>query len=92
MMIPPFLMRLKVVNREHDLNLWLPLVLAWLLLGVLALALAPLVLLVALLAWPFGWGKPLLLLGPHTYTCLCALRDLRIDMRRGADVTLVYFL
>jgi len=92
MNIPPCLMRLKVINSEHHINLWLPLFLAWLILGALALALSPLVALLVIVLWPFGWGEFLLLLGPFVYRCVCALRGLSVDIRKKTEIVRIYFI
>ena len=52
MNIPPFLMRLKLVDKRTRINLWIPLFLAWLIAGLLGLALSPLILLMVLLLYP----------------------------------------
>ncbi len=92
MMFPPLLMRLKIVNEEHHVNLWLPLFLAWIILLALFIVLSPLILLAVLIAWPFGWGEFLLMIGPSIYSCLCSLHDLRIDVSKGQEATLIYFV
>jgi hypothetical protein len=84
-------MRLKVINERDHINLWLPLFLAWIIVGALALALSPLMALAVMIAWPFGWGEFMLMIGPAIYECLCHLRDLRVDVSRGREITLIYF-
>jgi hypothetical protein len=91
MTIPPMLMRLKVINAEHHLNLWLPLFLVWLLMLVLALVLAPLVAVLVILLWPWGWGETLLLLGPAIYRLLCALHGFSMDIDKPEETILIYF-
>jgi hypothetical protein len=92
MNIPPCLMRLKIINPEHRINLWLPLFLVWIILGALALALSPLIALLVILLWPLGFGEFLLLLGPHIYNCICQLRGLSIDINDKSGIVLVYFI
>jgi hypothetical protein len=92
MSIPPCLMRLKIINEEHHVNLWLPLFLVWIILGVLALVLSPLVALLVILLWPLGWGEFLLLLGPYVYNCVCSLRGLSVDINNKSGIVLVYFI
>lgn len=92
MNIPPFLMRLKLVDKRTRINLWIPLFLAWLIAGLLGLALSPLILLLVLLLWPTGWGKFLWLFGPHLYSVLCELRHLEVDVQgRQNEQVLIYF-
>jgi hypothetical protein len=92
MNIPPLLMRLKIINPEHHINLWLPLFLAWLVLGALALVLSPLIALLVILLWPLGWGEFLLLLGPYVYNCVCAARGLSVDIRKKEEIVRIYFI
>jgi hypothetical protein len=91
MSIPPCLMRLKVVDSEHHINLWLPLFLAWIILLALYILLSPLLAVLIVILWPVGWGEFLLMIGPTVYDCLCSLRDLQVDVRKGSDVVLIYF-
>jgi len=92
MSIPPLLMRLKLVDPKNRVNLWIPLFLVWLIAGLLALALSPLILLLVLLLWPTGWGKFLWQFGPRLYAVLCALRHLEVDVQgKGKEQVLLYF-
>jgi hypothetical protein len=92
MNIPPCLMRLKIINADHYINLWLPLFLVWIILGALALALSPLVALLVIILWPFGWGEFLLLLGPFVYNTVCALRGLSVDINKKSEIVRIYFI
>ena len=85
---PPLLMRLNISGRRHC-TLWLPLFLLWPVVAALAIVLAPLVLLAALILWPFVWGKLLLFSGPWLLRCLCALRGLELDINRGNQTLLM---
>lgn len=91
MSMPPCLMRLKVIDEEHNINLWLPLFLVWIFLAALYVVLSPLLAVLILILWPLGWGEFLLMIGPTIYNFLCSLRDLKVDIRKGGDVVLVYF-
>jgi hypothetical protein len=92
MNIPPCLMRLKIINAEHRINLWLPLFLVWLILGALALVLSPLVAVLVIILWPLGYGEFLLLLGPFVYNCVCALRGLSVDVKNKREIVRIYFV
>ncbi len=89
---PPLLMRLKVSDRERDVDLWLPLFLAWVILLVLAIALSPLTLFLIIILWPTSWGKFILLAPANLYRVLAALKDLQVDVnkKQGGRVN-VYF-
>lgn len=67
----------------------LPLFLAWLLIGALLLLLLPLVLLAAILSWPFGWGWPLLRMYGQVFVLIGSLSGLQfdVDSRHGDKVT-----
>lgn len=91
MSVPPLLMRLKTIDRDHHVNLWLPLFLVWILLLAIAIALSPIVCILAIILWPFGWGETLVLLGPALYRIVCSLRGLSIDIRKPNQVVLIYF-
>ena len=80
MSLPPSLLRVRIQGAKRRFGLWLPLFLAWPPLVLLALALFPLVLLLAALLWHRGWGKPLLLAGPAFFRLFCALRGLLIEV------------
>ncbi|MBN1188365.1 MAG: hypothetical protein JXA46_01320 [Dehalococcoidales bacterium] len=92
MNIPPCLMRLKIINSEHHINLWLPLFLAWIILGALALVLSPLVAVLVVVLWPLGWGEFLLLLGPYVYKCVCSTRGLSVNVNNRSEVVRIYFV
>ena len=92
MSMPPGLMHLRVHSEEHHFGLWLPLFLAWLILAIFALALAPIFLILILVLWPYGWGKFLLLLGPRIFAVLCALGGLKVDINNKKEQVIVSFV
>ena len=81
---PPMFIRLKIPyrNRRGNFGLWLPIFLAYPFILALAILLAPLVLIAALIAWPSGWGRTILLSGPMAFCLLWSLRGLRVDVRQ----------
>jgi hypothetical protein len=91
MNFPPMLMRLKIIDGDRRINLWLPIFLVWLLILLVAIIISPLICLAVILLWPWGWGEMLLLLGPAVYRVLCALRGLQVDIQRPGETILVYF-
>jgi hypothetical protein len=91
MSFPPMLMRLKIINPERRVNLWLPLFLVWIFLFLIALALSPLICVLVILLWSSRWGEMLLLLGPAIYRMLCALHGLEVDIRNPNEIVLIYF-
>jgi hypothetical protein len=90
MKIPPCLMRLRLTDSKHRFNLWIPLSFVWIIAGLLALALSPLIFLLVLLLWPTGWGKFLWHLGPRFYDLICALKGLEVDVRSKDQVQICF--
>ncbi|MFC1919767.1 hypothetical protein ACFLWX_03140 [Chloroflexota bacterium] len=84
MMVPPTLVRLRVLQRDKNVRLWFPLCILFPLVLAFALLLLPFVLLGVFVLWYSGWGKTLLLAGPAMYRLFCALRGLEIDIKQGS--------
>ena len=64
----PMLMRLKVRPRDKKgVSLWLPVILAWILLWALMILIFPLMLLAALVTWRRGPGIMLLFIYPMLF-------------------------
>ena len=85
MIWPPALLRIRIRNEKRRFGLWLPLFLVWPFFVLAAMAMFPLVLLLALLLWPKGWGRTLLLMGPWVFRMFCALRGVVIDVKSGTN-------
>ena len=83
MIWPPSLLGFHVSSVKRGFGLWLPLFLVWPPFVLAALAMFPLVFLLALLLWPIGWGRTLLLAGPWFFRMFCSLRGLVIDVKSG---------
>ena len=92
MILPPSILRLRVQNEQHRFGLWLPLILIWPLIVLAALVLAPLVLVLAIVLWPAGWGRPLLLAGPRLFGLFCALRGLEVRVEQPKERVIVHFM
>lgn len=82
---PPSIMRLHLAGRKRTLRLWLPIVLIWPFALLLGIALAPLVLLAALVLGPSGKGKSAILLGPRLFYTFCCLRGMRVQVAGHGD-------
>jgi len=91
MKCPPSIMRLRILNNNRSVQLWLPLFPVYLILFIFALLLAPLVLIIGLLLWPWGWGRTLILIGPYLYRVICALRGLEVNIQKKDEQFLVFF-
>lgn len=90
-MIPLF-MRLRVGRNPKKHGLLLPVFLVWILLFALMLVLLPLVLLAALITWPSGQGKWLLLTYPLLISVLFHLSGLHIEVEQADQNILIAFL
>ena len=91
MMIPPSILRVRVLGDDRRVSLWIPLILVWPLAVALYLVLLPFILLAAVVTWRSGWGKPILLMGPVLFRLYCALRGLEVDVAERRRSVLVYF-
>lgn len=77
----PLVMRLMVRPKQgRGFNLWLPVILIWVLVAALLLLLLPFVLLAALLTWRSGPGKGLLLIYPLMGGVLWNLAGLHVEV------------
>lgn len=91
-MWPPLFMKIHVVeNGKTKIRLWIPIFIVWLILLVLAIALAPLIIIVALILWPRSLGKKILLLGPAFFYLLGSMRGLNILTQNPKDQVCIYF-
>ena len=90
-MFPPSVLRIRVRDNDHNIGLWLPLILVWPLVVLVDIVLSPLILLLSLILWPSGYGKPLLFAGPLVFRLFCALRGLTVSVEQRSERVLVYF-
>ena len=88
---PPAFLRLRVRSPQRHFGLWLPLFPIWPLALVLALALSPFIVVLALFMWPWGGGKKLLLSGPTLFRLVCSLRGFHIDVQTHSEQVFVSF-
>ena len=89
---PPLIMGLHVKREGRmGIRLWLPLFLVYPLLVVLALLLLPLLLIVALLLLPLGWSWAVIMVCPRLYGVICALRGLKVDIKKKDERIFVSF-
>ncbi len=91
MIWPPSVLRLRIHNRDRRLGLWLPLFIIWPPIVLLALAIFPLVIVIAVLLWPIGRGKRVLLAGPLLFSVFCSLRGLEIDVAGPGEQVFIAF-
>jgi hypothetical protein len=93
MSYPPLLLRLDISKTEQPRRtvLWLPIFLAWLILAAIFIALLPLILITALVACFFGWGKTVLLFIPLVGNCICHLHGLEVNVEQKDRVIFISF-
>ncbi len=85
MIWPPSLLVFRIRNAQREFGLWLPLFLVWPLFIMVAMIMLPFVILLAVLLWPSGWGRTMLLTGPWLFRMFCALRGLMINVKSGTS-------
>lgn len=88
----PVIMKLQISERERrTFGLWIPVIIAWIVLGALLVLLFPLLLLAAILAWPSGYGRRILAVYPFLGTILFNLSGLHIELGRTDRHILIDF-
>jgi hypothetical protein len=90
---PPLLLRLDIARDECPRHtvFWLPIFLAWLFLAAILIALSPLIILAALVALPFGWGKSVILFIPLVCNVICNLHGMEINVEKKDSVLFLSF-
>lgn len=91
MMLPPSILRVRVLDDDSRVSLWIPLILVWPLVVVIYLLFLPCIIVAAILTWRRGWGRPILLGGPALFRLYCSLRGLEINVTETNQSVLVYF-
>lgn len=88
----PMIMRIHIVqDNKKKAGLILPLFIAWILLLPFIIISIPFVLLAALILWPSGYGKTILLTGPAVLMVVSALSHLHVDVEGKKGKTLIWF-
>jgi hypothetical protein len=90
-MIPIFL-KIKVGRkRGPDVKLVIPVILIWLLLLLIMLLFAPLMIFIAMITWPAGYGKLILMIPVMVFSLIANLGDLVIDVKDKKEKIFVAF-
>ena len=94
MSFPPMIMWLKIDQPNTRVNLWLPLFIICPIVFIIGLSLflllLPLILIVSVILWRFGWVR-LIFTFPAVIGCLFALRGLKVDVNGGSERVLISF-
>ena len=77
-MIPIWMKMLIKEEGKRSVRLYIPLILVWIVLFVLLLLLLPFLLLAALLAWPSGYGRAILVVIPLLFALIWSMSGLKI--------------
>lgn len=89
---PPSLARIRIAEGGRcKLDLWLPLMVVWPALLALGVVLAPAVVVVALVLWPSGKGRAVLLAGPLAFWFFCTLRGLCVAVEKPGEQIQIRF-
>lgn len=91
MMFPPSMLRVRVLDKDSRVSLWIPLILVWPLVLGLYLLLVPCIVVAAIVTWRSGWGRQILFGGPALFRLYCDLRGLKIDVTEPKESVLIYF-
>ena len=91
MIWPPSLLRVRIQNGRRRFGLWLPLILLWPPIVLIALALFPIVLVLAAVLWRKGRGRTLLLSGPLLFRLFCSLRGLQVEVVKPSAHVFIAF-
>ena len=90
-MIPIFL-KIKIGRkRGNDFKIIIPVIFIWLLLLLIMLLFAPLMIIIAMVTWPAGYGKLILMLPVMLFSLIANLGDLVIDMRDKKEKIFIAF-
>ena len=91
MMFPPSILRVRVLDKDSRVSLWIPLILLWPLVLALYVLFLPCIVVVAIVTWRRGWGRQILFGGPFLFRLYCDLRGLKIDVTEPKESVLIYF-
>ena len=90
MVFPPSILRVRVVDKDSRVSLWIPLILVWPLVLALQVISLPCIVGVAVVTWRTGWGD-ILFCWPALFRLCCELRGLKVDVTEPNESVLIYF-
>jgi len=83
--LPPLVMRWQASDGGRRAPLWIPLFLLWPLALVLLLLLSPFLMVAAAVMWGGAWCRRLPRVAWALARCVCSLRGLEVDFRKGEE-------
>jgi hypothetical protein len=90
MMLPPAILRLRVVeNKRRKIALWLPIFLLWPPLFLLIVASLPLILVLALAFWWHTKARKVVKSIVPVFDAICSLRGLTVDVESEEEKVLI---
>ena len=89
----PMLLKIKIpIKGVKPINLYIPLIIVWLLLISILILLLPLFFLVAIFTWSKGYGRIIVIFFPLLFSILCNLQGLKIDIKDKESEIYLSFL
>ena len=91
MVFPPSILRVRVVDKDSRVSLWIPLILVWPLVLALQVISLPCIVGVAVVTWRSGWGRPILLCWPALFRLCFELRGLKVEVTEPNESVAISF-
>jgi len=89
----PTMLKIYTNNTEgKSFRFVFPVILIWILLFAVMIVFAPIMLIVALLAWTIGYGKLIIMFPVMLYSIIAALGDLLIDVKNKNETVYIILL
>jgi hypothetical protein len=86
---PPMLIQVKIENKNHWFNLWIPLFLVYPVILVIFLILSPLLLIALIVLSLIGWEAIILLALQAPFIILWNMRGLKVDVQNRHDTVFI---
>lgn len=93
---PPYLLKIRLENKENSFPIWLPLFIIWpivlVFLVAIFLVILPFALLSLLFTWELGWCRPLFFFIPALFRLFTQLSGLKIDVGNNSGQVHIVFI
>lgn len=88
----PTMIKINITQTSgKNIRFIFPVIIIWIILFAFITLFSPLMVIIAILTWPFGYGKLLLVFPVMIYSVLVSLRDLLIDIRNNKEAIYISF-